>query len=192
MNFVVVFGPPAVGKMTVSYELANLTGMKVFHNHMTIEPVLEIFPFGHERFRKLVAEFRWRIFEEVAASELPGLIFTYVWALDQPRDKEQIDSYCELFRKHGANVYFVELEADLESRLGRNQSEFRLSKKPSKRDTQQSEARLLDTEHRYKMNSNNDFFYRENYIKINNTRLTPQETARQIVEAFGFPSTPPG
>jgi hypothetical protein len=186
MNFIIVFGPPAVGKMTVGYELARLTGMKVFHNHMTIELILEFFPYGHETFRKLVAEFRQRIFEEVAASELVGLIFTYVWSLDQPADKSQIDSYCEIFRRQGANVYFVELEADLETRLERNKTEFRLSNKPSKRDVASSETRLLSTEQKHRMNSQGDFFYQENYIKINNTHLTPQETAQKIVDTFGL------
>ncbi len=186
MNFVIVFGPPAVGKMTVAYELAQFTGMKVFHNHMTIELVLELFPHGHEKFYKLVNEFRWRIFEEVADSDLAGLIFTYVWNLDQAGDKEQIDSYSELFRRRGANVYFVELEADLTSRLERNKTEFRLSKKPSKRDVVHSEERLLNMEERHRMNSRDDFFYRENYIKINTTNLTARETAQQIMDTFGF------
>ncbi|HEU4340273.1 MAG TPA: shikimate kinase, partial [Candidatus Binatia bacterium] len=78
---------------------------------------------------------------------------------------------------------------DLDSRLERNQSEFRLSKKPSKRDVERSEAGLLDTEQRYKMNSTDDFFYTENYIKINNSHLMPEKTARQIVDAFGFTVT---
>ena len=81
MNFVVIFGPPAVGKMTVGSELAQITGFKLFHNHTTIDLVLNFFPFGHPQFGKLVGEFRRRIFEEVAASDLAGLIFTYVWAL---------------------------------------------------------------------------------------------------------------
>ena len=186
MKFLIIFGPPAVGKMTVAYSLAELTGMKVFHNHMTIDLVLEFFPFGHPRFHTLVGEFRRRILEEVASSDLPGLIFTYVWALDQPGDKEEIDSYCEIFRRVGADVYFVELEADLDERLARNKSEFRLMKKSSKRDTEKTEKTLLVTEQRYRMNSNEDFFYLEHFIKINNTHLAPEETAEKVVKAFGF------
>lgn len=186
MNFVVIFGPPAVGKMTVGYELAKLTGMKVFHNHMTIDLILEFFPYGHEKFTTLVSEFRQRIFEEVATSDLPGMIFTYVWAFDQPGDKQQVDSYCEIFRSNGANVYFIELEADLNERLERNKSEFRLSKKSSKRDTARSEKNLLSTESQYKMNTDDDFFYKENYVKINNTSLSPEETAQRIIDAFGL------
>ena len=186
MNFVVIFGPPAVGKMTVGYELAKLTGMKVFHNHMTIDLILEFFPYGHEKFTTLVSEFRQRIFEEVATSDLPGMIFSYVWALDQPDDKEQVDSYCEIFRRNNAKIYFVELEADLDERLERNKSEFRLSKKSSKRDISRSEKNLLKTEGQYKMNTDGDFFYRENYLKINNTNLSPEETAKQIAQTFGL------
>ena len=186
MNFIVIFGPPAVGKMTVGYELAKLTGMKVFHNHMTIDLIMEFFPYGHEKFFTLVSEFRQRILEEIATSELPGAIFTYVWALDQPGDKEQIDSYSQIFKQQGADVYYVELEADLDERLERNKGEFRLSKKPSKRDTSRTEKNLLLTESQYTMNTNNDFFYQENYVKINNTNLSPEETAKQIVDAFGF------
>ena len=186
MNFVVIFGPPAVGKMTVGYALAERTGMKVFHNHMTIDLVLEFFPFGQPKFNTLVSEFRTRILEEVATSDLPGLIFTYVWALDQPGDKETIDSYCEIFQRVGAQVYFVELEADLGSRLTRNKSEFRLSKKSSKRDTERSEKNLLNTDQHYRMNSDNDFFYPQRHIKINNSQLSPEETAQKVIEAFGF------
>jgi len=186
MNFVVIFGPPAVGKMTVGYELAKLTGMKVFHNHMTIDLILEFFPYGSEKFNTLVSEFRERILEEVAVSDLPGLIFTYVWALDETGDREQIESYSEIFKKQGGDVYFVELEADLDKRLERNKSEFRLSMKSSKRDTSRSEKNLLQTEEKYRMNTDDDFFYKKNYIKVDNTNLTPAETAQKIVDTFGF------
>jgi hypothetical protein len=186
MQFVIIFGPPAVGKMTVGYALAELTGLKLFHNHMTIELVLNFFPFGHPQFRRLVAEFRQRIFEEVASSELPGLIFTYVWALDRTGDKAEIDAYCAIFRQRGATVYFVELEAEQSERLKRNATEFRLTQKASKRDRVRSEQNLLHADQTYKLNSTNDFFYQENYVKINNTDLSPQEAAQHIVEAFNF------
>lgn len=186
MHFVVIFGPPAVGKMTVGYELAQLTGFKLFHNHMTIDLVLNFFPFGHPQFGKLVGEFRRRIFEEVAASDLLGLIFTYVWALDDPGDKACIDEYTAIFRRHGAEVHFVELEAQQAERLKRNSTEFRLEHKPSKRDVARSEHNLLGADQRYKLNSTHDFFYPENYLNINNTSLSAAETAKMIVDAFGF------
>ncbi|MBV9209887.1 MAG: AAA family ATPase [Acidobacteria bacterium] len=186
MKFVVIFGPPAVGKMSVGVELAGLTGWKLFHNHMTIDLVLNFFNFGEPPFHRLVAEFRRRIFEEVAASDLPGLIFTFVWALDLESDRAFIERSCEIFREKGAEIYFVELEAELSERLKRNESEFRLSQKPPKRDVVKSRELLLADEQKYKLNSDGDFFYTENYLKIVNTNLSAREAARRIVEAFEF------
>ena len=186
MKFIVIFGPPAVGKMTVGQELANLTGFKLFHNHMTIELILNFFEFEDPRFRRLISEFRRRVFEEVAASELPGLIFTFVWAMDLESDKNFIDNSCEIFREKGADIYFVELEADLSERLKRNEAPSRLTEKPSKRDVQTSRELLLEHDEKHKLNSCGDFFYTDNYLKINNTDLSPHDAARRIVETFRF------
>ena len=184
MKFVVIFGPPAVGKMTVGYELAKLTGLRLFHNHMTIDLVLNFFEFGEEPFFRLVSDFRRRIFEEVASSELPGLIFTFVWALESEGDRKFIDDSCEIFRRKGAEVFFVELEADQSERLKRNESDFRLAEKTSKRDLEKSRERLLADDAKYKLNSHGDLFYTENYLKINNTSLTATEAEQRIVETF--------
>jgi hypothetical protein len=191
MHFVVIFGPPAVGKMTVGYELAQLTGFKLFHNHMTIDLVRNFFPFDHPQFGKLVGEFRRRILEEVAVSDLPGLIFTYVWALDDPRDKACIDQYAAIFCDQGGDVYFVELEAEQAERLKRNSTEFRLAHKPSKRNAFSSQQNLLAADERYKLNSTDDFFYQKNYLKVNNTSLSAAETAKMIVRRFGFRALEP-
>jgi hypothetical protein len=184
MKFVVIFGPPAVGKMTVGYALAAQTGMQLFHNHMTIELVLNFFPFGHPSFGRLVGEFRRRIFEEVAASGGEGLIFTYVWALDHPGDRAEVDTYCAIFERHGGVAYFVELEADQEERLRRNTTEFRLAQKPSKRDIERSAQHLVQADQEYQLNTQGAFFYPERYIKINTTNLLAEDVAQQIAAAF--------
>jgi hypothetical protein len=188
MNLVVIFGPPAVGKMTVGHELARQTGLRLFHNHMTLDVVAPIFDFGSKPFRRLVSSFRQQIFEEVAASDLPGLIFTYVWALDLESDKNFVDRACAIFREKGANVYFVELEAGLDTRLRRNESEFRLSQKTTKRDLEKSRQILMEDEQRYRMNSRGDFFYPENHLKIQNGDLNPEDVARQVVAHFKLPN----
>lgn len=186
MKLIVMFGPPAVGKMTVGFELAKLTGFKLFHNHLTIELVLNFFDFSTPKFNILVGEFRRRIFEEVAKSDLKGLIFTFVWAIDLESEREYIEGFCDIFREQNADIYFVELEADLEERLRRNESEFRLAEKPSKRNIETSKANLIHHEENYQLNTDGDFFYEENHFKINNTHLSPEETARKIIEKFGF------
>lgn len=184
-TLVVLLGPPAVGKMATGRALEELTGYPLFHNHMTIELVLPFFDFGSEPFSRLVSEFRRRIFAEVAGSELPGLIFTWVWAFDEPSDRAFIDELVELFSKSGSRVVFVELWADLETRLARNRTGLRLQEKASKRDLDASEARLLEAEERYRMNSDGNFPFDE-HLWIDNTRAEPEAVARRIAEHFSL------
>ena len=192
MHFVLVFGPPAVGKMTVGHELAKLTGYKLFHNHMTVEPVLDIFPFGSPPFGRLVGEFRRRIIEEAVQAGLPGLVFTLVWGLELPADAETIASYAEIVESAGGRVSFVELYADLDERLVRNRTEFRLAEKRSKRDLEFSHGNVLDLEENYVMNTGGGPTLAEQvlagreYLRIDNTELSASEVAARVIRAFGL------
>jgi hypothetical protein len=186
VTLIFIIGPPAVGKMAVGHELARSTGLKLFHNHQTIELVLRFFPFGSPPFNRLVREFRTRIFEEVAESELPGLIFTYVWAFDQPDDAATVEEFSGIFRRRGSRVLFVELEATLEERLRRNETEFRLAEKPSKRDIAASRQRLMHNSTTYKLNSTDEFHGRKGYLRIENTDLDPRAVADLIIRHFAL------
>ena len=188
MHLVCIFGPPAVGKMTVGYELARRTGLKLFHNHHTIELALQFFPFGTPPFARLVEEFRRRILEEVAHSGLPGLIFTYVWAFDDPRDEVSVNSLAEVFRVRGGKVLFVELEATQEERLKRNETALRLREKPFKRDLAKSREQLLDVDGRYQLNSAGRFDGRADWLRLDNTDLPPDLAAERVIAAFGLPA----
>lgn len=193
MHFVCVFGPPAVGKMTVGHELAKLTGFKLFHNHMTVDPVLDIFPFGSPPFGRLVGEFRRRIIEEAVAADLPGLIFTYVWALEDDQDRDTVASYVDIVESGGGKVSFVELVAPLEERLVRNSSEFRLDQKRSKRDLDFSHQNVIDLDTQWVMNTGGTTTVAEaylagrDYVRIDNTHLSAVDVARQVAETFALP-----
>jgi hypothetical protein len=183
MKLVLIFGPQAVGKMTVGQALEKITDLKLFHNHMTIELLQPYFGFSSEMWR-LSSLFRREIFEAFSKSDQYGMIFTYVWALNQEKDWEAVQNMCEIFESRGADVYFVELEAELSERLERNKTLNRLAAKPSKRDLIASEAHLLSTLKEYRLNSLKGEIKRENYIRINNTELSPEEVATLIKEKF--------
>lgn len=183
MKFVLIFGPQAVGKMTVGQALENKTELKLFHNHMTIELLEPFFGFSPEMW-KLTNLFRMEIFQEVANSDLDGLIFTYVWAFDQQEDWNYVEKMCEIFESNGASIYFVELEADLNERLERNKSQNRLKHKPTKRNIVTSEANLKQSMQKYRLNSLEGEIKKENYIRINNTHLNADEVANMIKEEF--------
>jgi hypothetical protein len=187
MDLVVIFGPPAVGKMAVGRELARLTGLRLFHNHMALEPVLQLFPFGSEPFTRLVGAFRSHVFREVAASDLPGLIYTFMWLLDEPEHRRYIDDVCALFRERGARIHFVELYATLDERLRRNRTGMRLREKPSKRAVAASERRLLENEAKHRMNSRGDFFYPDAHVRIDNTDRPAEAVAKELVATLRLP-----
>lgn len=186
MKLVIIFGPPAVGKMTVGQEIEKLTDLKLFHNHMTIELVSPFFSYGTSTGKKLVNLFRQEIFEEVSKSDLYGIIFTYVWALDSEHDCEYINNLCSLFESRGGEVYFVELEADFDERLARNKTPNRLLHKPTKRNLEWSEGNLIRTGDRFRLNSLDGEITRANYVRINNTNLSPEEVGKVVVERFGL------
>lgn len=185
MKFVLLFGPQAVGKMTVGYELTKISDMKLFHNHMSIELFHPFFGFGSETWR-LANLLREEFFESFSSSNQYGLIFTYVWGFDLQEDWNFVKQTCDIFESKGAEVYFVELEADVDERLKRNVTPYRLDQKPTKRNIEKSERDILITMEKHRLNSNPGEILRENYLRINNTKLHAEEVAKLIKDEFNL------
>ena len=116
--------------MTVGQELEKITELKLFHNHMTIEIVANLFENMPQERQRLTGLFRNEIFKSFASSNEYGMIFTCMWALDKKDDWDYLNNLEEMFKSKGADVYYVELEADYETRFERNTTENRLLNKP--------------------------------------------------------------
>jgi hypothetical protein len=80
-------GPSVVGKMSVGQAITERTGLRLFHNHISIELALRYFDYGTPAFHRINGEIRRRVIEEVAASDLLGLVFTFAWAFNVPEDQ---------------------------------------------------------------------------------------------------------
>lgn len=183
MKLVFLIGNLAVGKMTVGQELMKITDLRLFHNHMTIDLVTEVFGYFHD---ELIYKMREMIFEEFAASNNYGLIHTFVWAFDQKSDWDYVEHFSNIFRNKGADVYYVELVAPQEVRLQRNATENRLKHKPSKRNVEVSNQRLIDTDKNYRCVSYDGEVPFDNYIKIDTSNLSAEAVAKMIKEHFNF------
>ena len=183
MKLMILIGNCAAGKMTVGQELTKITPFRLFHNHMMIEPVLEVF--GEFR-GDLIQKLRSFIFEEFAKSDKYGLIFTFMWAFDMPSDWEYLEWVKSFFAPYGTEFYYVELVADRDVRMQRNVTENRLEHKASKRDIEASNARLLRDDAAHRMESLPGEIPCENYIKIDNTELAPETVAQMIRDRFGL------
>ncbi len=181
MKLVFLIGSGAVGKMTVGQELMKLTGLRLFHNHMTIEPVLEIFGTFNGA---AISALREVIFREFAKTDSYGMIFTYMWAFDMQSDWDYLEHVKEIFAPYGTEFYYVELVADQAERLRRNRTENRLKNKASKRDVEISDQRLLREDSHHRLESLPGEIPFENYLRIDNTHLSAEDAARQIKEHF--------
>ncbi|MCL2301126.1 MAG: AAA family ATPase [Firmicutes bacterium] len=188
MKFVLIVGPQAVGKMTVGQALAARTGLKLFHNHETIELVRPLLSLDRAEGWALVMELRESVFRHFARSGQAGMIYTGVWAFDEPEDRAYFEGIFALWREAcpAVEIFIVELEADLETRLARNRTENRLLHKPSKRDFEWSDADVRGSAEKYRLNSLPGEITEPNYLRLDNTHLSAEEAAQAIAERFGL------
>lgn len=183
MKLVFILGDAAVGKMTVGQKLMEITDLRLFHNHMTIEPVIEIFG----RYDgKTIAEMRDLIFKNFAASDLYGMIFTMMMDFDLPSEWEYLEHIRKIFEPYGTEFYYVELIAPQEIRLQRNITENRLKNKPSKRDIEASNQRLLNDDKVHRCVSHEGEIPFGNYLRIENSDKEPETVAQMIKSTFNL------
>ena len=114
-RLVFLYGPPAVGKLTVARAIAERLPFTILHNHVTIDAVTEVLPFGSERFWRVVRRFR-RDLVAAAVEEGIDLIYTYVFA---PGDEQHVAEIIAPYEEAGGTVVFVQLLAPREVLLQR-------------------------------------------------------------------------
>ena len=185
MKFVLLLGPQAVGKMTIGQEIEKLTGMKVFHNHQTIDMMLPYFDFSEPSHHRLKDTIRREMFKEMANSSLEGVIFTFVCLFGvEGGGVEFIEETVGIFEKAGSDVYIVELDAPVETRVDRNVTENRLLHKVTKRDVVASEKDLRETAAGYRTRSLPGELPNANYLFLDTQHLSAVESAEIICRHF--------
>ncbi len=184
-NLIVVCGPQAVGKMTVAESLRDKLRYNMMMNHDSIELADRIFGFATPAMKELNGSIREKVFS-LAVKHNVDMIFTYVCAFDDPGEREYLESLKDQFERGGGRFYFVELFADLETRLARNETPHRMERKASKKDVAWSRAELLQTAEKYRLNSGEGETWFEHHLKIDNTALTPDEVADRVISAWNL------
>ena len=182
-NLIIVSGPQAVGKMTVAENLRDKIGYSLMVNHDSIEISDKIFKRGSEEQKELKSLIREDVFNLALKYDI-DMIFTLVVAFDVKEETDYLNSLKNRFEASGGKFYFVELKADIETRLKRNITPHRLEAKPTKKDLKWSKRDLLETMEKYKLNTDDGEILFVNHIKIDNTNLSPDEVTEIIIEKF--------
>jgi shikimate kinase len=173
MKLIIIYGPPAVGKLTVAREIAKRTNLKVFHNHLSIDAITPIFEFLSPPFRRLMRLIRTAVIAEAARQDV-SLIFTGIYIRGE--DEENIEIIAKAAENDGGQVCFVLLTCDpktLEHRVtAESRNEF---------------GKTKSVEHLRQDLAKFDYFSpvpgRETLI-IDTTEVSPDEAAEQIIEYY--------
>ena len=180
-NLIIVCGPQAVGKMTVAESLRDKLKYNMMMNHDSIEISDKIFGFATPAQKEFNFYIREKAFQ-LAVKHNVDMMFTYVAAFELQKEIDYLKNLENQFVKSGGKFYFVELSADLETRLERNLTPHRMERKASKRDVKWSRENLLRDAKRHQLNTKDGEILFDNHIKIDNTNLSPDEVADMVIK----------
>ena len=176
MKLIVIYGPPAAGKLTVSKELSRITGYKLFHNHLAIDFIESILDRNNAKFWELLDKYRIGLIEAAAEENISGLIMTSVYI--KGNDDQFIKDLLDTTAKHSGSVHFVHLSCNrekLESRIG----------EPSRKQF----GKLTDVEIFNNFVDTNDVFSKIGFVdsyEIDNTDIPAAEAANMIKERYSL------
>jgi chloramphenicol 3-O-phosphotransferase len=178
MKLVFIHGPAASGKLTVGRALQDLTGFRLFHNHLVVDTLLAVFPFGTPSFVALREQIWLSVFE-AAAKDGISTIFTF--APEATVNPGFIDKAVSTIRNAGGEVCFVKLDCPvdvIEQRLedASRARFFKLNSIGVFRDLREKGAyRFRDL---------------PPGLTIDTSTMQPNESARKICEHFQVPALP--
>jgi len=168
VHHVVVYGPPASGKLSVAQAVARRTGARVLHSHLTTDLVTEIVDREAPGFWELVKALRLHLSTVVASLRI-DLVSTTAFI---PADQTWISEFGEALAAVGAQVHFVQLRPSLVALEQRVRAESR-----------RQHGKLTSVESLRSALAEADYFARigDEDLSIDNTALSPDEVAARIV-----------
>ncbi len=172
MKLIVIYGPPASGKYTVAKKVAQLTGFKLLHNHLSHDLVKSIFEFGTPTFVKLNKKLRLELIDAAAQANIDGLIITLVYAKGE--DDRFVHNMIDVVTRNKGDICFVQVYAATSALLDRVKNVSR--KEFKKVMSEDGLARMLRN---YELFSEISFV---DSLRLDTTNLSPEETVKKIIE----------
>jgi len=174
MHLVLLYGPPAAGKLTVATKLAELTGYTLLDNHKVVNYIGELFPWRDPRYDKtrtdLSRKIRLLLFEAAAQNDI-NLIVTYAPIAEGRHD--YLRAIIEVVEKVGGTVSLVQLAPDQKELERRVVSE---SRKGVKAETVERLHELI-AEHPGMFETFPDF----DHLVVDNSERSADEVAQLII-----------
>jgi len=176
-TLIYVYGPPASGKLTVATRLSELTGIPLFHNHLTVNALRPVFAFGSPPFVEAVWAMRRGVFEAAARAGI-SLIYTNNSAWSGPDPRARFEAAAEAARQimasHGGRTVFARLTASQSALQERVANESR-----------RSHGKLVDVARLRELLADLDPSpLHPDDLLIDTGQMDPEESARTIMAAL--------
>ena len=177
---VFIYGPQAVGKLTVAKILSKKLGYKLAHNHHLNDFVGEVFERGSYASHAMKDQLRYILLENMTKAGV-NFVATHCYSHDFISMTGLSDpKYVEILEKKltrlGAKFCPVQLKAESGELLRRVSM---ASRKEFKKLTSKKIMRQLIAKHDWQSSPN-----LKNNLVIDNTKLSPQKVADMIIKHF--------
>jgi len=177
-TLVYLYGPPAAGKLTIAERLVELTGSRLFHNHLTVNAIAPVFAFASPPFTEVLRRLRLDMFATAARAGV-DLIFTNnsAWGGRDGRTRfaEFAEEAARTVEENGGRTLFVQVIAPaivLENRIAD--------------DSRRSHDKLVDVQRLRELLATHDPSpLHLGDLTINSCDLTPEEAAGRIAAELG-------
>ena len=184
-DYVLIVGPPAVGKATVAREVARLTGYRLLLNTLTTEMLSTVFTRFERPFGPLHVEFQSRILEEALKAGM-SVVGTVAWALQDETNWRIARERNAMVAASGGRTCIAELTAPLNTLIERNRLPDRIADKPKQASTlTDTVIRDMTQRHRF-VSEPGELAEFGPFLRIDTTVTSPTAAAERMVEAFGL------
>lgn len=173
MKLLVLYGPPAAGKLTIGKEIAKRTSFRLFHNHLAIDLVEVVFPDRDETRMALVSKI-WLDIIEAATKANKDLIFTFVYAPGY--DDKFIVTLINTVEDNGGEICFAQIVPTVEV------LHERLGDEARQNHSKITDPALLDTVLK-KWDLYSPIHHPTHFI-LDNSALSLEEAAEKIIQHF--------
>lgn len=176
-TLVYLYGPPAAGKLTIAERLSELTGARLFHNHLTVNAITPIFEFNSPPFTEVLHRVRLDVFGVAARTGL-DLIFTNNSAWSGQDGRARFEAFAEgatgIVAENGGATLFVQVLA------APNVLEERVAN-----ESRRAHHKLVDAQRLRELLATHDATpLHPDDLTIDSGELTPDDAAARIATAL--------
>lgn len=170
MKFIMIYGPPGIGKESVGRELAKRNGWNLFQQHLAFDISCAVIGFGNDGFEKHQRAICLDAFRAIFNKGSNGIVFTFCYV--HPASNYFIEGLLDLLKELKVEADFVRLSCDLKEHILRVTSDGR--KKTNKIQSQKHLEEYLE-----RFNFSVDIAEVKTF-KLDSTNLSPIKAADKI------------